>query len=193
MSTEQTLQQRSESKCELCSASENLGVYEIPPASDASADQCVLICNTCKDQIENPDKVDVNHWRCLNESMWSQVPAVQVMAWRMLTRLSSEGWPQELLEMLYLENDVLAWAKASGEGVAKSDAVIHKDSNGAVLEAGDTVTLIKDLNVKGANFTAKRGTAVRNISLVADNAEHIEGRVEGQRIVILTQFVKKSN
>lgn len=37
----------------------------------------------------------------------------------------------------------------------------------------------------------KRGTAVRGISLVPDNAQHIEGRVEGQRIVILTQFVKK--
>jgi len=193
MSTEQTLQQRSESKCELCSATENLGIYEIPPASDASADQCALICNTCKEQIENPDKVDVNHWRCLNDSMWSQVPAVQVLAWRMLTRLSSEGWPQELLEMLYLQDDVLEWAKAGGEADTGNNTVVHKDSNGAVLEAGDTVTLIKDLNVKGANFTAKRGTAVRNISLVADNAEHIEGRVEGQRIVILTQFVKKSN
>ena len=52
--------------------------------------------------------------------------------------------------------------------------------------------LIKDLPVKGAGFTAKRGTAVRGISLVADNAAHIEGRVEGQRIVILTAFVKKS-
>jgi len=71
--------------------------------------------------------------------------------------------------------------------------VRHMDSNGAVLEAGDTVTLIKDLNVKGAGFTAKRGTAVRNISLVADNHEHIEGRINGQRIVILTQFVKRSN
>ena len=51
--------------------------------------------------------------------------------------------------------------------------------------------LIKDLPVKGAGFTAKRGTAVRGISLVLDNAAHIEGRVEGQRIVILTEFVKK--
>ena len=51
--------------------------------------------------------------------------------------------------------------------------------------------LIKDLPVKGAGFTAKRGTAVRGISLVQDNPEHIEGRVEGQRIVILTKFVKK--
>ena len=192
MSTEDDLQTRSESKCELCSATDALGVYEIPPESDGSADRCVLICNTCKEQINDADKVDVNHWRCLNDSMWSQVPAVQVMAWRMLTRLSAEGWPQDLLDMLYLEDDVLSWAK-SGLADTEESAVIHKDSNGAILEAGDTVTLIKDLNVKGANFTAKRGTAVRGISLVADNAEHIEGRVEGQRIVILTQFVKKSN
>lgn len=59
------------------------------------------------------------------------------------------------------------------------------------LGAGRYVILIKDLPVKGAGFTAKRGTAVRGISLVLDNAAHIEGRVEGQRIVILTEFVKK--
>jgi len=53
------------------------------------------------------------------------------------------------------------------------------------------VVLIKDLKVKGAGFTAKRGTAVRNISLVHDNAEHIEGKINGQKIVILTQYVKK--
>ena len=63
--------------------------------------------------------------------------------------------------------------------------------NTLIATVDDTVTLIKDLNVKGANFTAKRGTAVRGISLVADNAEQIEGRVNGQKIVILTQFVKK--
>jgi len=197
MSTEDDLQARSESKCELCSSTENLSVYEVPPACDGSTDQCVLICSTCKEQIEQPEKVDPNHWRCLNDSMWSQVPAVQVIAWRMLTRLSAErlstgGWPQDLLDMLYLEDELLNWAK-SGISENLETALVHKDSNGAVLEAGDTVTLIKDLNVKGANFTAKRGTAVRSISLVADNAEHIEGRVEGQRIVILTQFVKKSN
>ena len=63
---------------------------------------------------------------------------------------------------------------------------------GAVLSVGDTVTLIKDLSVKGAGFRAKRGTAVRGISLVQDNAGHIEGRINGQQIVILTEFVKKS-
>jgi len=193
MTIEKQLQIRSESKCELCTSSEDLGVYEVLPNTDADADQCVFLCATCREQIENPDKIDVNHWRCLNDSMWSQVPAVQVMAWRMLTRLRAEGWPQDLLDMLYLDGDLLAWAQATGEGQDDSDAVKHMDSNGALLEAGDTVTLIKDLNVKGAGFTAKRGTAVRGISLVADNSEHIEGKVSGQQIVILTKFVKKSN
>ena len=192
MSTEKELQERSESKCELCRATDNLSVYEIPPSSNGSEDQCVLVCNTCREQIDNPEKTDANHWRCLNDSMWSQIPAVQVMAWRMLTRLSAEGWPQDLLDILYLDEETLAWAN-SGIEDSDEDGVKHVDSNGAVLEAGDTVTLIKDLDVKGANFTAKRGTAVRGISLVADNAEHIEGRVEGQRIVILTKFVKKTN
>ena len=193
MTTETTLHTRSESKCELCSTTENLNVYEVPPESNGDPDQCILICKTCLDQIENPDKVDVNHWRCLNDSMWNQEPAVQVMAWRMLTRLSAEGWPQDLLDTLYLDDETQAWAQATGEGEVEEDTIKHIDSNGAVLEEGDTVTLIKDLNVKGANFTAKRGTAVRGISLVADNPEQIEGRVSGQQIVILTKFVKKTN
>ncbi len=193
MNTEKELYARSESKCELCGATDNLEVYEIPPSSNGSADECVLICETCREQIENPEKVNLNHWRCLNDSMWSQVPAVQVMAWRMLKRLSAEGWPQDLLDILYLDEETQAWAEATSEEHSYEDTVKHIDSNGVVLEAGDTVILIKDLNVKGTSFTAKRGTAVRGISLVADNPEHIEGRVNGQLIVILTKFVKKGN
>jgi protein PhnA len=193
VSIEKELQVRSESKCELCSATENLGVYEVPPGSNGSADECVLICETCREQIENPEKVDVHHWRCLNDSMWSQVPAVQVMAWRMLKRLSSEGWPQELLDTLYLDESTQTWAQATGEAESNEATVKHVDSNGAVLNAGDAITLIKDLPVKGASFTAKRGTVVRGISLVSDNPEHIEGRVSGHHIVILTKFVKKAN
>ena len=193
MSTEKELQARSKSKCELCTTTENLAVYEVPPESNGSSEKSIFICSTCKEQIEDPEKMDPNHWRCLNDSMWSQVPAVQIMAWRMLTRLSSEGWPQDLLDMLYLDDDALVWAQATGEGQKNETAVKHLDCNGAALETGDTVTLTKDLNVKGANFTAKRGTAVRRISLVADNAKQIEGKVDGQHIVILTEFVKKSN
>ena len=191
MNTEQALQARSESRCELCGVTDDLSVYEIPPALNDDAEKCIFICLTCRDQVDGSKEMDVNHWRCLNDSMWSQIPAVQVMAWRMLTRLSAEGWPQELLDMLYLDDATLSWAQADGTNTSNEDAVNHVDSNGVVLEAGDTVTLTKDLNVKGAGFTAKRGTAVRGISLVADNPEHIEGRINGQKIVILTMFVKK--
>jgi len=190
MSIEEELRARSGSICELCGATENLAAYEVTP-SDGSAEQSILVCNTCREQIDDPEKVDANHWRCLNDSMWSQVPAVQVVAYRMLNRLRGEGWPQDLLDMMYLEDDVRAWAEAGMES-ADADTAKHLDCHGAVLEAGDSVTLIKDLDVKGSSITAKRGTAVRNIRLVADNPEQIEGRVEGQQIVILTKFVKKS-
>lgn len=191
MSIEGELLERGEAKCELCKAPNNLSVYNVPPRMGASVEECVLVCETCLDQIENPDKIVANHWRCLNEAMWNQEPAVQVVVWRMLNKLRSEGWPQDLLDMLYLEEETSAWAQALEEDVV-DDSINHLDSNGSVLNSGDTVVLIKDLNVKGAGFTAKRGTAVRGISLVADNPDHIEGRVSGQQIVILTKFVKKS-
>jgi protein PhnA len=193
MSIEKTLHERSGSRCELCGASDDLNVYEVPSSPASGTDTSVLLCDTCRTQIEDPSKVDANHWRCLNDSMWSQVPAVQVMAWRMLSRLRAEGWPQDLLDILYLDEEARAWAEAAGDGQSDEDSVKHLDSNGVVLEAGDTVTIIKDLNVKGSSMVAKRGTAVRGISLVRDNAEQIEGRVDGQQIVILTKFVKKSN
>jgi len=181
------LQSRSGNCCELCSSDDSLSAYAVPPKSGEQADECVWVCQKCKEQIEDPDKTDAHHWRCLNDSMWSEVPAVQVVAWRLLNRLRGEGWPADLLDMMYLDDATRQWAESDTD----EDKVIHKDSNGNILQAGDTVTLIKDLNVKGANFTAKRGTAVRRISLVHDNASQIEGRVEGQRIVILTQYVKK--
>lgn len=193
MSIEQKLQERSGSVCELCTGTNKLQVYEIPPES-GNVDKNILVCQTCFEQITDPVKMDSNHWRCLNNSMWSTVPAVQVVAWRLLYTLRHEGWPQDLLDMMYLDEETLTWAKSGVEEEAGTpdEKVVHKDSNGAVLQAGDTVVLIKDLDVKGGGFTAKRGTAVRGISLVEDNAGHIEGRVNGQQIVILTQFVKKS-
>lgn len=191
MSIEKALLARSGSTCELCGATDGLTVYALPPVTENNSDKYVLLCATCLDQVTNPEKMDPNHFRCLNDSMWSTVPAVQVLAWRLLNRMRAEGWPQDLLDMLYLDDEILAWAKADGAG--QEDAIKHLDSNGAQLQAGDTVVLIKDLNVKGGGFTAKRGTAVRNITLVHDNPEQIEGKVNGQQIVILTQYVKKSS
>ena len=172
---------------------QQLDVYEVPPTSTADESNCILVCNTCSDQIENPDHVEANHWRCLNDSMWSEVAAVQVVAWRMLTRLKSEGWPQDLLDMMYLDEDNLAWAKATGEEVkSEENQIIHRDVNGVVLQAGDSVVLIKDLKVKGSSMVAKQGTAVRRISLDRDNAEFIEGKVGPTQIVIITKYVKKT-
>lgn len=192
MTQEEVLRQRSGQVCELCENTETLTIYDVPPGT-GEADKSILVCKTCFEQLQGIQPLDANHWRCLNTSMWSTVPAVQVTAWRLLTRLSDHGWPQDLLDTLYLDDETLAWAKS---GVADEepaeDQVIHKDSNGTILAAGDTVVLIKDLDVKGAGFTAKRGTAVKGIALVEGNAGQIEGRINGQQIVILTQYVKKS-
>ena len=65
------------------------------------------------------------------------------------------------------------------------------DSHGTPLASGDSVTLIKDLDVKGAGFVAKRGTLVKNIRLTGDPA-HVEGKVNGVAIVLKTQFLKKA-
>lgn len=191
MRLEKDLEQRSDSKCELCGATHDLSIFEVAP-SDGSINQSIYICSTCKEQIETPEKCDPNHWRCLNDSMWSEIPAVQVQAWRMLQRLKNEGWPQDLLDMLYLDDETLNWAKATGEGEEIEEVTYHKDCNGVRLQTGDTVVLIKDLNVKGGGFTAKRGTAVRGISLDMNNPTYIEGKVNGQTIVIITEYVKKS-
>jgi len=191
MSIEQTLLQRCDAKCELCAQDVPLSPFEVSP-SDGSADQCVMICETCSNQFAQTSTIDSNHWRCLNDSMWSPIAAVQVMAWRQLNVLAKTGeaWAQDQLDMMYLEDDVKTWAEA-GISDEDDDQEPTRDSNGAQLHAGDNVTLIKDLAVKGAGFTAKRGTAVRNISLT-NNPEHIEGRVNGVKIVLLSCYLKKA-
>ncbi|ATG49762.1 PhnA protein [Celeribacter ethanolicus] len=166
-------------ECEICGASGPLTEVAMSPRTDV-----VALCETCAAGLKG-EPVPEGHWQALTGSMWSERDAVKVVSWRLLNRFRDEAWAADALEMLYLEPEVEEWAKAAGP------EVIHRDSVGAVLSSGDTVVLIKDLPVKGGGFTAKRGTAVRGISLVPDNAGHIEGRVEGQRIVILTEFVKK--
>lgn len=191
MNIKKTLEERSDSTCEMCRAKDNLSVYKLPPVTEETAEKAVLVCETCLTQIEDENKMDANHWRCLNESMWSEFKPVQILAWRMLDRLREEGWPQDLLDMLYLDEEDLAFAKLTEASEEETDDIVHRDSNGAILEAGDSVVLIKDLPVKGSSMVAKRGTAVRRISLDPDNEEYIEGKVDGQHIVIVTKFVKK--
>jgi len=186
--TEKRLKDRSGSVCEISGSDENLVVYIVEPKTDAIPENCILITKSLRDQIENKDLMNANDWRGLSDSMWNENLPVQIVSWRMLARLKNH----DLLEMMYLDEDALEWAKATGEDEDEEGKIIHKDSNGNVLLDGDSVVLIKDLDVKGATFTAKRGAAVHNIKLVWDNANQIEGRVENQHIVILTQYVKKT-
>lgn len=186
---EKKLKDRSGSVCEISGAEYDLVVYTLPPHTAESLEHSVLVAKHLRDQIENPESMNENDWRGLSDSMWNEHLPVQILSWRMLARLKNN----DLLDMMYLDEEALEWAKATGEGVEEDEnKIVHKDSNGVVLQDGDSVVLIKDLDVKGATFTAKRGAAVHNIKLVWDDANLIEGRVENQSIYILTQYVKKT-
>src|SRR5690554_116549 len=187
---EKELQKRSGDRCEMCGATENLSVFYVPNSPDYTIDAHIYTCEICKTQMEDPSQIDPHHWHSLNDSIWSPVPAVQVMSWRMLQHLKTESWSQNLLDMMYLDEDLKSWAEA-GLSEKSDSQVVHRDANGNVLNAGDTVVLIKDLKVKGSSMIAKQGTAVRRISLDQENEKFIEGRVDGQHIVIITDFVKK--
>lgn len=184
--------QRSQNKCELCSSPANTEVMEVSFADVINEASCILVCATCKNQIEKREELNSKHWECLTTSMWSEIPGVQVIAWRLLNRLRHETWANDLLEILYLSDEHLAWAKASGNDHETDEATdLHRDSNGIVLQTGDSVVLTKSLAVKGSSVNAKIGMVVKNIKLVANNTEHIEGKIDGQAIVILTKYLRK--
>jgi len=191
MSIESVLQQRSNNCCELCTSTQQLQVYNVSTESKGNPNESILVCVKCLNQIEKKEFLDTNHWQCLTTSMWSEFAPVKVVAWRMLNRCRAESWASDALDMLYMENDVLAWAKQSGDHEQAANEGFHLDSNGNILHDGDNIALTKSLDVKGSTINAKLGTVVHNIKLVRNNTEQIEGRIEGQLIVILTKFVRK--
>lgn len=191
MKLEDVLLKRSNNKCELCGSTTGLKVYEVPPQDYSSEDNCIITCDTCLDQIEKKQPLDSAHWKCLAEAMWSEVPGVQVVAWRMLNRLRNETWAAESIDMMYFDDDRLAWVKATGDHESDGSVDLHTDANGNILQSGDTVVLTRSLDVKGSTLNAKMGTVVKNIRLVENNTEQIEGKIEGQVIVILTKYVRK--
>jgi len=159
--------------CELCGSDVNVSEYIVAPK-----DESVLLCETCKSQIEN-DNLDENHFNCLNDSMWSEKPAVKVLSYRLLKKLGRG----DLLDMMYLEDDEKTWAEYEEE--------VLKDSNGNILKNGDSVTVIKDLEVKGTGKTVKRGTTVKNIRM-CDVAGHVACKVDGiGSIYLKAEFLKK--
>jgi protein PhnA len=191
MSLINDLKERSGNACEMCKATDDLSIYNVPPQGESYGDASILVCKTCIDQLEKREELSPQHWSCLRDSMWSDVIPLQIVSWRLLNRLKNETWAADLIDQMYLDDDNLEWAKATGDHIESDSDDMHRDSNGALLRTGDTVTLIKSLDVKGSQITAKIGTVVKNIRTVSDNTEHIEGKIEGQQIVILTKFVRK--
>jgi protein PhnA len=192
MKLEETLQSRSGGKCELCESANLLQVYALPPQDQANEDNSILVCDKCLAQLDKKAELDSEHWKkALPNSMWSEVKPVQVASWRMLNRLRNESWAADAIDMMYLDDETLTWAKATGDHESDATVDLHKDAYGALLNDGDTVILTKSLDVKGTSLNAKVGTVVRNIRTVKDNTEQIEGKIEGQLIVILTKYVRK--
>jgi protein PhnA len=68
---------------------------------------------------------------------------------------------------------------------------IHKDAHGNILNDGDTVTLIKDLKVKGSSLVIKGGTKIKNIRLVYGDHD-IDCKVDGQSMMLKSEFMKKA-
>lgn len=117
---------------------------------------------------------------------------------RIRTMPSAPVCPQCTLDNTYADGGNFVCADCGFEWAAEGDAsadagVVVRDSNGNALSAGDTVVVIKDLKVKGSSIPLKQGTVIRNIRLVEDDAEHIEGnsdKIKG--LVLKTCFLRKA-
>lgn len=110
------LARRSKSHCELCSAhGVKLSIFEVPPIpKEPEFEHCVFICENCQEQIEKPKRINVNHWHCLHTSAWTEIEALQVLAVLMLNKIKNDAdWAAELLDQLYLSNEVQEWVVAA--------------------------------------------------------------------------------
>lgn len=185
------LKTRSNQTCELCGLqNDDLVAYTVPPKTE-NTDNQVVLCADCANKVVANDLSNPNYWRFLEGSIWSEVPAVQVLSYKILSKLSTnQTWAADVIDSVYLDESLIEWANA--EDALEAEKVIHKDSYGVLLEAGDTIILTENLNVKGTSYIAPKGTMVRKIKLVHNNAEQIEGKINGDTIVILTKFVRKS-
>jgi len=110
------LTRRAKSRCELTGAAGvPLRAYEIPPVpEDPDIERTLLISEECHEMLEHPERLAGRHWQCLAEAVWSEMPAVQVVAWRMLSELAKrEDWAREALDEVFLDPEVEEWARAT--------------------------------------------------------------------------------
>ena len=107
------LARRAKSKCELSGASGiPLHIYEIPPVpNEPEVSRCLMLSEDVIDQINRPSQIKPDQWRNLGELIWSETPAIQIMACRMLTYIAqNENWAQDILDEAYLDEDLLEQA-----------------------------------------------------------------------------------
>ena len=114
MTDQAQLENRAGHKCELCESTDILSSVSLK--DDKSIESAVCVCGHCKTQIEDKNFSDLNHWRCLNNSMWSEFSSVKVLSYRILHALKSETWATDLFEQIYLDDEELIWAK---EGIVE--------------------------------------------------------------------------
>lgn len=190
ISQDQVLE-RSHSSCEICLSTDGVTVIALQNKSKG-IEEGVALCQTCGSQWQAKE-FDPAKWFALKDSVWSAVEVVKVLSIAVLNKISEHSWARDLLDQAYLEEDSQLWViellASESENLGGQLRVV--DSNGTLLQQGDSVTLIKDLDVKGANFTAKRGTLVKNINLT-DDPGFVEGKVNGTQIVLKTQFLKRA-
>lgn len=83
------------------------------------------------------------------------------------------------------------WSSDSTSNTETSEAKVYKDANGNILQDGDTITVIKDLKIKGSSLTVKVGTKIKNIRLV-DEDHDIDCKIDGiGPMKLKSEFVKK--
>jgi protein PhnA len=109
------LARRAKSRCEITGVSGvPLWPYEVPPlGGDPDIDRTLLVSERCREMLEHPKRLCGREWQCLAEAVWSELPAVQVVAWRMLRELATrEDWAREVFNDVFLEPGVEEWARA---------------------------------------------------------------------------------
>jgi protein PhnA len=106
------LTRRARSSCELCQTSGvPLSIHEVAPVpKDPDLDHCIFICSDCNNSLNTGKHPEPKRWRCLGNTIWSEIPAVQVAAIRILRQIApTEPWATEILEMATPEPEVEDW------------------------------------------------------------------------------------
>lgn len=179
------LKQRNNELCELCNSHSASEEYTVSPKNNDSINNQVALCQKCFTLVNSTDAGF--YWRCIEGSIWSDIPSVKALSYRIANNHKKESWAENLINSVDLDEETQAWAMS-----VFNVAEVHKDAFGNILENGDTVVLIQALNVKGTNFTASKGTVIKKIKLVQDNIEQIEGKINEQTIVLLCKYLKKN-